>query len=511
MGWSCCHSLCKNNFTTPDVKGYRLPQDQELQTYYISFLKTDGINFKTDNICSEHWSKGARDNTSDLPDISVPDSQMQRLENEVCKIEEKLVKSPGSKDLRTKLKTAKRNVEVALQLREPIKPERAPPPPERAPPPPPKKRLLSHRELTNKVNKQLERISSLEQQVEQQSSIIQQQQETIEQLNMEVSRLQLKNSYIQTDNNTLQHKVAAQSFTYSNLVKDPDQFKYMCGLTVDQFQIVNSIVEPYSHCIEYPDCKGTGSRALDKATELLVFLTICRHALHLGIMAYILNLGESTVHRIFVGWAVFLDAFFNKINLKPKGGYLISKMPDIFIKTGHGLTDIVIDCTEFKFNHATNLELNSLMFSNYKNTQTGKALIGISPHGSGLLFSDIYPGSITDSEITEKSGVIEYVEEEHEIMADKGFAIQDICANKGIFFNRPAQKNDVQFIQADIAGNFDIASTRIHVERYIGRVRNWAILNSVWPMQRVDLLSSVWQVMCHIVNLTMSPIGPKVD
>ena len=101
-------------------------------------------------------------------------------------------------------------------------------------------------------------------------------------------------------------------------------------------------------------------------------------------------------------------------------------MPDIFIKTGHGLTDIVIDCTEFKFQHATNLELNSIMFSNYKNTVTGKALIGISPHGSGLLFSDVYPGSISDSNITEKSGVIEFVSPDHEVMADKGFAIQDL-------------------------------------------------------------------------------------
>ena len=29
------------------------------------------------------------------------------------------------------------------------------------------------------------------------------------------------------------------------------------------------------------------------------------------------------------------------------------------------------------------------MFSYYKNTITGKALIGIAPHGMGLLFSDI--------------------------------------------------------------------------------------------------------------------------
>ena len=51
-----------------------------------------------------------------------------------------------------------------------------------------------------------------------------------------------------------------------------------------------------------------------------------------------------------------------------------------FVKTEHGMTDMVIDCTEFNFQHATNLDLNSLIFSNCKNYFTGKALIGISPH-----------------------------------------------------------------------------------------------------------------------------------
>ena len=89
--------------------------------------------------------------------------------------------------------------------------------------------------------------------------------------------------------------------------------------------------------------------------------------------------------------------------MKPASGFLLKKMPKSFIETGHGLTDLVVDATEFKFQSASNFELNSLMFSNYKNTQTGKALIGISPHGGGILFSEIYPGSISDSEINEKS------------------------------------------------------------------------------------------------------------
>ena len=64
-------------------------------------------------------------------------------------------------------------------------------------------------------------------------------------------------------------------------------------------------------------------------------------------------------------------------------------------------------------------------------------------------------------------------------------------------------------MEVDVATNFDTAATRIHVERFIGRVRDQGILNSVWPINRMDFLSSTWQTLAHIVNLTSSPIGPK--
>ena len=94
-------------------------------------------------------------------------------------------------------------------------------------------------------------------------------------------------------------------------------------------------------------------------------------------------------------------------------------------------------------------------------------------------------------------------------MTGRRFAVQDRCALKGIHLNRPAQKMSDQFTWAEIASNFDSASTRFHVERFIGQVREWSILNAVWPVQSMDLLSSTWQALCHIVNLTKPPIGPR--
>ena len=44
------------------------------------------------------------------------------------------------------------------------------------------------------------------------------------------------------------------------------------------------------------------------------------------------------------------------------------------------------------------------MFSDFKNSTTGKAPIVIPPHGTGLLSHNIYPHKIKDTEITVKVG-----------------------------------------------------------------------------------------------------------
>ena len=82
--------------------------------------------------------------------------------------------------------------------------------------------------------------------------------------------------------------------------------------------------------------------------------------------------------------------------------------------------------------------------------------------------------------------------------------LQDV--KKSVDLNRPTQKDNEQFSQSDVASNFDIASTKIHVERFIGWERD---LSTVWPIQRMGLLSLTWQVICHLVNLAKSLISPK--
>lgn len=516
MKFHCSSSLCFNNYLSKDQDGnklkfYRLPRQPDIQRKYEKMFKTTGMNFKNGFICSAHWKDGVRKGTDDLPNIIVPEPQLAKLKLRYSRAKKKLdAATDPSIKMKLAYKNSKQKLNAALEISKhsPVKKNT--------------RRVLIKsttprikRNLNRRLNckRKLASTEDLTKEIIEVNCTVREMEGEIEILKTSLSKLQQKITTLESENadiNRNLQSVQQKLFTYDNIKQFPQRFKYLCGLEITKFNLVMEIIQPYVHLVPYGDCKPSAkNKTVDVATQFLTVLVICRHGIDIRFMAYILEKSETTVQRIFNAWVIFLATLFNRIDLKPSHGYLLQKMPKSFIETGHGLTDIVIDATEFKFQHASNFELNSLMFSNYKNTVTGKALIGISPHGMGLFFSDIYPGSISDSEITEKTGILEFVQEEHEVMSDKGFSIQELCASKGVTLNRPKQKNNPQFSEAEIQDNFNIASTRIHVERFIGRVRDWTILNNVWPLNKMDLLSSTWIMLCHIVNITMHPIGPK--
>ena len=54
-------------------------------------------------------------------------------------------------------------------------------------------------------------------------------------------------------------------------------FQFLSGLSFDKSNILFQIVSPYAYVIIYLDCKGNGTRTINKSTELLTYLRICRN------------------------------------------------------------------------------------------------------------------------------------------------------------------------------------------------------------------------------------------
>lgn len=138
-------------------------------------------------------------------------------------------------------------------------------------------------------------------------------------------------------------------------------------------------------------------------------------------------------------------------------------------------------------------------FSSYKNHNTLKVLIGITPSGAISFISKLYGGSISDRELTIQSGLLELLEPGDSVMADKGFTIADLLAARGVSLNIPPMKNQGQLSEKDLVETRRIASVHIHVERAIRRIKAFRILEVV-PNCMAGIADQVFFVYTFLTN-----------
>ena len=73
-----------------------------------------------------------------------------------------------------------------------------------------------------------------------------------------------------------------------------------------------------------------------------------------------------------------------------------------------------------------------------KTHTTFKSLIGIAPSGHITFISQLYAGSISDRELTVRSGLLNLPFDQGDVvMADKGFTISDLLEPIGVGLNIP--------------------------------------------------------------------------
>ena len=113
---------------------------------------------------------------------------------------------------------------------------------------------------------------------------------------------------------------------------------------------------------------------------------------------------------------------------------------------------------EFRVESASLLFLHKLLYSDYKSHTTVKCLDGICPGGCFSFISQIFPGSISDKEITLHSGIVNHAlwNPGEGLMADQGFTVKEYTGNLNI-----------KLSEEEVVQTQQIASERIHVKRMI--------------------------------------------
>lgn len=236
--------------------------------------------------------------------------------------------------------------------------------------------------------------------------------------------------------------------------------------------------------------------------ELFLFLVRIRLCLFEQDLADRFLLSISTVSWKITTWANYLYFLLGTQPVWASRQQINECMPQAF-KELYPATRVIIDCTELYVQTPCSLLLQSQLYSSYKSNTTLKGLIGIAPHGAVTFVSSLYTGSISDKEITRCCGLLDLLDENDSVMADKGFDIEDILLKKKVKLNIPPYlQSKGQFSIREAADTKEIAKLHIHVERAIRRIKEYHIFDWCIPLNMMGSINQIYTVICLLNKLS---------
>jgi len=305
----------------------------------------------------------------------------------------------------------------------------------------------------------------------------------------------------------LQNQVLSLKFSINNIAGSDQKVAFYTGFpTFVSLEAFYKFLGPAVDELIYwnsqqKSFKGKGrTRTLLPMEEFFLVLVRLRLGLFEQDIADRFGLSCSTVSRIFATWINFLFFKLREIPLWPPRDIIRNNMPKSFLEL-YPTTRVVLDATEIYVEKPSLPDVQQMTFSNYKNSNTFKALIGISPSGAIIFVSQLFSGSISDKQLTRQSGVLDLLESGDSVMADRGFDIQDDLTPLGVKLNIPPfLKGKSQLDEKEMVETRRIASVRIHVERAMERIKNYHIFDRVIPSSLTDLTDQIFFVCAVLCN-----------
>ena len=248
-------------------------------------------------------------------------------------------------------------------------------------------------------------------------------------------------------------------------------------------------------------------RLLPPYFEFLMTLIYLRLGLPQIVLSDLFGVDRTCVTQTLVTWIKYLhDTLVPVLLVWPSQSQVRKRMPQCFQKH-YGKTRVVIDCTEFFIQRPRNKEEQYRTYSQYKSHNTFKCLVGVNPNGAFTFISDFWSGNVSDRALTEQCGLLEMLDPDDQVMADRGFHIEDVLLKFHASlaappFTRPGfGKKGRRLNVNEIRKTRDIARLRIHVERAIERLKKFKLLRNVMPYCLWDVSDLIVKLCAALCNL----------
>nr|XP_022344236.1 uncharacterized protein LOC111137188 [Crassostrea virginica] len=294
------------------------------------------------------------------------------------------------------------------------------------------------------------------------------------------------------DENLLNEGSMRRKLLLKDVMKDDTSCKFYTGLSLAMFGFLFTFLSNSAKSMTYWRGGDTSNerkqtqkkgpkRVLSIKEEMMLMLLRLRRGYDSISLSNMFGISDTLVSRIFATWTSLVSkelGFLIRWPSKEQVRYKRSACFKHFPKTR-----CIIDCTEFFVQKPSLPSAQRITYSSYKHHNTFKCLVGITPRGSFSFISNLFTGSISDKKIVEQSGFLDKVEYGDDIMADRGFLIRGELALKGATLNIPPFTMGKQMCSAATTKTRRKAHARIHVERAIGRLKNFAILQGILPLR----------------------------
>ena len=122
------------------------------------------------------------------------------------------------------------------------------------------------------------------------------------------------------------------------------------------------------------------NRQLSPPDEMFLTLIKLKRASANEDLAEIFNISSKHISSIVITWINIMAATFRKIDSWLSKKKIRKLMPSVF-KPIYSVVRVIVDCTELEIERPSDLAIQTATYSTYKNRNTVKGLIGLSPTG----------------------------------------------------------------------------------------------------------------------------------
>ena len=311
-----------------------------------------------------------------------------------------------------------------------------------------------------------------------------------------ISKLQKELQTLKEENERLRNVIESERMTERAFKGySPQKVKYFTGLpSIATIMVLFNFIAPHIGDSTQSQC------TLPLFQQFVMVLMKLRLNLGDQYLAYRFGVHNSTISRYFKKWINAMYVRLKPLIKWPGRGELLKSMPVVFRKNFKACV-IIIDCFEVFIERPSSLKARVQMWSNYKQHNTVKFLIGVAPQGVISFISKGWGGRVSDVHLTQNCGLLENMLPGDLILADRGFTIQEsagmYCAQVKV---PPFTKEKRQLNQVEVETSRHLSSVRIHVERVIGALRQrYSFLEGTLPINMLMVNDSGYTMVDKIV------------